>query len=165
MPVSLAQAALEVLRDRRKAESLVTSPRLLWKAPLVDDGADAWAHTGTVSSGAKPKPGEALVFTIEKRPGTKNPFAMGVTLGRVETNDVRVSDGSISRFHAYFQRDERSGLWFVTDAESRNGTFVRGRRLTPNLRQKLGDDVALRFGHAELRFFTPPAFIRFVEQG
>jgi hypothetical protein len=163
MPQSLTQAALEVLRDRRSAELALTAPLLLWKAPLRQLERESWAHTDPSHPPSPSKPGESLVFPLIKAAHTRNPFAMGITVGRIATNDVQLNDPSISRFHAFFMVDERTGLWHLTDAESSNGTYVAGQRLAPNLRQKLSDDVMVRFGDLELRFFTPPAFIRFVE--
>jgi pSer/pThr/pTyr-binding forkhead associated (FHA) protein len=63
---------------------------------------------------------------------------MGITVGRVETNDVIVDDGSVSRFHAWLQLDERKKAWFLCDAESKNGTFLGPQRLTANQKVALG---------------------------
>jgi predicted component of type VI protein secretion system len=50
------------------------------------------------------------------------------SIGRAETNDVVVDDRWVSRFHAQVQRD--AGGYQVTDLDSKNGTFVNGRRIT-----------------------------------
>ncbi|HYQ15466.1 MAG TPA: GGDEF domain-containing protein, partial [Polyangiaceae bacterium] len=63
------------------------------------------------------------------------------TVGRHPTNQLRVDEDSISRFHA---RIVRSGDEFtVEDLGSRNGTFVAGKRIT---RAKLEHDAWLQFG-------------------
>ncbi len=63
------------------------------------------------------------------------------TVGRHPTNQLRVDEDSISRFHA---RVVRSGEeFFVEDLGSRNGTFVAGKRVT---RAKLEHDSWLQFG-------------------
>jgi two-component system, cell cycle response regulator len=65
------------------------------------------------------------------------PFAVG----RHPTNQLRVDEDSISRFHA---RIVRSGEeYIVEDMGSRNGTFVVGKRVT---RAKLEHDCWLQFG-------------------
>ena len=133
---------------------------LIWEAPSVKAGPDSgsWqvTHGGNVPS--RPRAGEPLVFNVEKIVGLKNPFAMGITVGRVETNDVVVDDASVSRFHAWFQHDDKAATWFVTDAESKNGTFVDGARLDPKKRTKLKDGGTVRFGEASMRFMLPESF-------
>lgn len=63
------------------------------------------------------------------------------TVGRHPTNQLRVDEDSISRFHA---RIVRSGdEYVVEDMGSRNGTFVAGKRVT---RAKLDHDCWLQFG-------------------
>ena len=63
------------------------------------------------------------------------------TVGRHPTNQLRIDEDSISRFHARILRngDEYS----VEDMGSRNGTFVAGKRVT---RAKLEHDSWLQFG-------------------
>jgi len=63
------------------------------------------------------------------------------TVGRHPTNQLRVDEDSISRFHARIVRngDEYS----VEDMGSRNGVFVGGKRVT---RAKLEHDSWLQFG-------------------
>jgi two-component system, cell cycle response regulator len=63
------------------------------------------------------------------------------TVGRHPTNQLRIDEDSISRFHARILRngDEYS----VEDMGSRNGTFVGGKRVT---RAKLDHDSWLQFG-------------------
>jgi diguanylate cyclase (GGDEF)-like protein len=63
------------------------------------------------------------------------------TVGRHPTNQLRVDEDSISRFHA---RIVRSGdEYMVEDMGSRNGVFVGGKRVT---RAKLDHDCWLQFG-------------------
>ncbi|MDF3067117.1 MAG: hypothetical protein K0R38_2718 [Polyangiaceae bacterium] len=63
------------------------------------------------------------------------------TVGRHPTNQLRVDEDSISRFHA---RVVQNGDEFVVeDLGSRNGTFVAGKRVT---RAKLEHDCWLQFG-------------------
>lgn len=63
------------------------------------------------------------------------------TVGRHPTNQLRVDEDSISRFHA---RISRSGEdYLVEDMGSRNGTFVAGKRVT---RAKLAHDSWLQLG-------------------
>lgn len=73
-----------------------------------------------------------------------------VTIGREGGCDLRVSDRSVSRFHA---RIEREGDGYqVIDLQSTNGTFVNG---TPVRARRLSDGDTLRTGDAVFRFLAP----------
>jgi pSer/pThr/pTyr-binding forkhead associated (FHA) protein len=63
-----------------------------------------------------------------------------VTVGRAEPADVCVADPGVSRLHVRFTR-ESNGLR-VIDLRSRNGTWVRGMRITEAL-LTTGDSVVL----------------------
>lgn len=55
----------------------------------------------------------------------------------------------VSRRHAMIIRRER---WLeIVDLGSPNGTFVNGRKLTPNLPRKMRDGDDIRLGHLVLR--------------
>src|SRR4051794_27891377 len=100
---------------------LIKNPVLLWEAKQhLKPAEQQWAPTETGNLSSPWKAEVPAVFEVMKTPGSKNPFAMGVTLGRVETNDLVIDDASISRFHAYFQQDPKKGAWSVVDAESKN---------------------------------------------
>ena len=73
-------------------------------------------------------------------------------------NDVSLEDESVSRFHAFFQNE--SGAWTLTDAESKNGTFVETVRLLPNKPYAVRDGMRLRFGDLEVRFLTAESFVK-----
>jgi len=62
------------------------------------------------------------VVPVRKRAEAKNPYPH-ITVGRAGNNDVVVPDETVSKFHAYFRKDEL-GRYLLQDAGSRNGTFV-----------------------------------------
>src|SRR6185436_3911215 len=69
------------------------------------------------------------------------------TLGRHKNNDISVADPKVSSFHA---RIDRSKDGFVlVDLNSRNGTFVNGKRIESGI-LKTGDEV--RLGTARLLY-------------
>src|SRR5688500_7024516 len=83
-------------------------------------------------------------------------------IGRVETNDLPLSDPGISREHAKIAFDGDS--YAVSDLESRNGTFVNGKPVR-NARLQEGDvlricGVALRFTFLDVQPHPeiPPEF-------
>ncbi len=142
-----------------------TVPGLVWEggsSNMTDSG--HWEMTDSGAALNRPRAGEPIVFFVEKLAGTNNPFAMGVTIGRVESNDVVVDDGSVSRFHAWLQQDERSHQWSLTDAESKNGTWVDGVLVSARQRVTLKDGARLKFGDVEMTFFLPATLKGFVGQ-
>ncbi len=103
---------------------------------------------------------EAVVILVKK---TKdNAFQRGVTVGRTGNNDIVLDDPSVSRFHAWFQRDERGG-WTVADAGSKNGTTVSGTRLKSKKPMRIPDMARVRFGEVTLTLFLPERFFSFLE--
>jgi Protein of unknown function (DUF3662)/FHA domain len=70
-----------------------------------------------------------------------------LTIGRLSTNDVVLSDGNVSRRHAELRRTSEG--WVVADLGSTNGTLVNNK---PVREQLLKDGDRLRFGTSELLF-------------
>jgi pSer/pThr/pTyr-binding forkhead associated (FHA) protein len=69
-------------------------------------------------------------------------------VGRGAHNDIVLAEESVSDAHAKLQR--RDGVWYVTDLDSTNGTYVNGRRLT--VEDRLSPDADLRIGGVKLAF-------------
>ncbi len=138
----------------------LTAPVLVWEsAPAPEQKIEQfWDTQGKyhLDPGTDP-----MVFTLEKsrRP---NAFGIGITLGRTQNNDVVVVEPSVSRFHCFFQRNETTGVWYVVDAESHNGTYVHEDRLPPGRPGALKDGTPVRFGGVRMRFFSPSAFAIFI---
>jgi hypothetical protein len=162
VPVPLSQLALKLFVNPKPGSELKV-PGLVWEAPtssLTDSG--HWEMTDAGNTMNRPRAGEPIVFLVEKTAGTNNPFAMGVTVGRVETNDVIVDDGSVSRFHAWLQQDGRTQQWALTDAESKNGTWVDGVKVDAKKRIPLVDGAKLKFGDVEMGFYLATSLTGFV---
>lgn len=164
VPVPLSQLAVKLfVNPTPNADPIV--PGLVWEAPSTKvTDASHWEMTDAGQTPLRPRQGEPLIFMVEKGSATNNPFAMGVTVGRVESNDVVVDDGSVSRFHAWLQRDERTKEWSLTDAESKNGTWVDSVQLAGKQRVVLRDGAKLMFGDVEMTFFLPTQLKAFVGQ-
>ncbi len=105
---------------------------------------------------AKPKPGAAtergarpLVLPLRKVQST---FPSMITLGRTENNDLVVLDEQVSKFHAFFRIvGDRVEL---SDAGSRNGTFIGGRRLAARgASAAVGARDRMAFGAVEFTLF------------
>lgn len=135
------------------------SPVLIWEqAPPPSKKMDRellWNTQGNYKLSAAGD--DPLVYTVTKSTKT-NAFGIGITLGRTANNDIEIDDPSVSRFHAFFQLDEQSGIWHVVDAESSNGTWLEGERLTPKRPAPLPDRASLTCGSVALRFMLPVSF-------
>lgn len=95
--------------------------------------------------------GEDEVFFVAKRPGA--PFPERIGIGRARNADVSVPLPQLSKYHAFFTWSDARDECFLTDAGSRNGTFVDGVRLVPREPCRLHDDADIRFGNHGMRFF------------
>jgi hypothetical protein len=70
-----------------------------------------------------------------------------VTIGRLSTNDVVLSDPNVSRHHAELRRD--GDKWVLVDLGSTNGTTVNGKL---SKEHTLAPDDRIGFGTSELVF-------------
>ena len=127
---------------------------LVW-TPLDDE--DNTANFATivnpmsqlVASGKNP----FAVATLTKRPGA-NPFALMITLGRAQNNDVVLNHGAVSKFHAYLRRLGES--WMLSDAGSTNGSTLDGAKLEKHRAQPLGPRARIELGKdLKMIFFLP----------
>lgn len=73
---------------------------------------------------------KATAFLLDLESQRKIPLLSTVCkLGRDIENDVVIpEDGSTSRFHTVIKCED--GKYIVEDADSRNGTFINGTKLT-----------------------------------
>jgi len=95
----------------------------------------------------------------------RSPFPRIVTVGRTKNNDIVLADISISKFHAFF-KEEDGGL-YLTDGESRNGTFVDSVRALTTKQGKptlLKGGARVKFGALEFRFIDAKELIALVKQ-
>ncbi len=94
---------------------------------------DAWTPSNTLEL-------VTWILPMVRRPSSELAF---VSIGRLDGNDVVISDVTVSKFHA-FVRDV-DGKQLLQDAGSHNGTFVNNIRIAA---RKAGDPVVLRSGDA-----------------
>jgi pSer/pThr/pTyr-binding forkhead associated (FHA) protein len=71
-----------------------------------------------------------------------------VRVGRAPYNEVVIPDESVSGAHATLER--REDEWYLRDATSRNGTFVRQERLSGEM--KLVGPTVIQFGNVQAMF-------------
>lgn len=72
------------------------------------------------------------------------------TLGREITSSVPIESGYVSTAHARILFDERDSTLWVEDLESRNGTYVDGRKITDRVAVSPGS--TLQIGDARFKF-------------
>lgn len=70
-----------------------------------------------------------------------------VSIGADSTNDIVLTDSTVSRMHAEIRRSR--GRLALADLGSTNGTFINGKRVTRTAPLRPGDEVS--FGAARLR--------------
>ncbi len=97
-----------------------------------------------------------------------------LTVGSTETTDIHINSNTISRLHARIAlRDSRV---YVTDLNSRNGTFINGKRLQPNVEYEWlpGDHLLLsetpleleqqafqqELVHSDLKLVATPSLVK-----
>lgn len=72
-------------------------------------------------------------------------------IGKLKTNvDYTIDDNSISRFHAKIEKEEE--LFFLTDLNSTNGTFINGCRLDTNKRTNIELNDQITFAKIDFIF-------------
>ena len=165
MPIGFSYYCRRYLTEAELLRKSIEAPLLYWGAPATAQGEEVWMGTASGVGMKEPRAGEPVLFELKKTPGKVNAFAMGVTVGRIETNDIQIDDSSVSRFHAYFQKDARTGEWNLVDAESKNGTWVGPLKLAPNERSRVTDETKVRFGDVELIFLTVNGLFARIREG
>lgn len=78
-----------------------------------------------------------------------------IFVGRAESNDVSIPHKTISKLHAYFQRDsDNPTKWYVIDTGSANGTKHNGMRIPPRAKVALVDGDTIVFGRCVFQYFS-----------
>lgn len=152
----VASFGVRFLQDEAAFRRTVTHPVLLWESPPATREEPLLFATRPGEQATRPTPGRAVFFNVVK--SAKNAFADEVTLGRTGNNDITIEDNTVSRFHAYFAPDEKSGVWSLVDAKSTAGTWLSGKKLGAKVPQAIEDTTRLRVGEVELQFLEPKSF-------
>lgn len=129
------------------------APRVSTQEPREGDASSTRAisldtadRTGLARSGAELVMLDGSGNESERIAVTNTP----VTIGRLSTNDVVLSDSNVSRRHAELRRD--GDRWVIVDLGSTNGTLVNGKLAREH---RLGDGDRISFGTSELVFKAP----------
>ncbi len=122
-----------------------------------------WRDLGTAARGGHQSPDMSTLADEIVAPagrlrvvsGGESPLQLGevidlrahTTLGRAPDNHIVVLDTFVSSYHAQLER--RDGEWWLTDLDSRNGTFLNGVPITKSVPLADGDIVGV--GQVELK--------------
>ncbi|MCI9662590.1 MAG: FHA domain-containing protein [Lachnospiraceae bacterium] len=75
-----------------------------------------------------------------------------ITVGSGMSADIRIEDNhAVSRSHALIQYV--NGEFYIEDNQSKNGSFLDGKRLQPGARELLSDGMVVRLANEEFEFF------------
>lgn len=161
MATDLSEFARRFLLDEVATRRELTTPVLVWEAGASAEGTELVFQTRSGGFGStRPRGGVPLVLPVRKGGAKLNAFAMGVTVGRAEINDVPLDDESVSRFHAWLAEGPQG--WKLVDAESMNGTWMGGYKLEANKPALVRDGERLRFGNVEVVFMQPATFFGYL---
>ena len=156
----LLKLAVEV--DLREFLNVIDCPYLVATGTLAGTVTPAGATNETGFLQLEPG-------NLAHSPGGRNPMAGKVLavrkamrddpsrifVGRVASNDLVIDDDSVSSRHGWFERQGEALL--VTDAGSRNGTFVNLERLGKGQCRAVKDEDVVTFGRVSFQFFHPLA--------
>ena len=94
---------------------------------------------------------------LRKRIGGDTAYVDRISVGRARNKDIVLRHQSVSKFHGWFEVDERAVFYF-TDADSKNRTRVNGTLLFPRERSPLQSGDVIRFGSVEAFLCAPQVF-------
>jgi hypothetical protein len=92
-----------------------------------------------------------FIVPLGKRADAARVFSERVTVGRARNSDVVLRHASVSKFHAWFSRDEQNA-YFISDASSHNGTWRNGVALRGGESARVASGDLLRFGTVEATY-------------
>ena len=102
-------------------------------------------------------------WVIVVRKPVNAPVQDRIFLGRSESNDVCVPHKTVSKLHAYFQREQRppgapvaaiATKWQLVDTGSANGTKHNGMRIPPRAKATILDGDTVCFGRCVFQWMT-----------
>ena len=94
-----------------------------------------------------------------------NVFTGMVSVGRTTNCDVVINSPVVSKFHAYFNKGTKDGSYYLTDANSTNGTYVNNIRLQPKVKKDLSDGDTICFDRQiYFSYYTPEGFYDLLDQ-
>lgn len=155
---AVGRAAVLIVRDLGKVEVAVTSAFVTKFVPRLEPQG---APGGSAPPPSEPRVTVGQVWVLKKR--ESGAFQDRIGIGRARNVDVLIPLAEVSKYHAYFERDN-TGNWSVTDAGSRNGTQANGKVLVPRIPYPIKDGSEICFGPCRFEFRTAEGFVELVNR-
>ncbi|MEL6545590.1 MAG: FHA domain-containing protein [Myxococcota bacterium] len=102
----------------------------------------------------RPKRTQTEAFLVNREGSAANSM---VTVGRATNMDIVLSSPSVSKLHAYFQRNIDGSGWTFADAGSRNGTVLNGQLLAHKSNEPVKSGDIIVFAKIFRAEFLDPA--------
>ena len=176
--------------DLPPLDAYLADASLLSEEEFLDRHADPWL----VVDQADPAVLELVDMRETRRPGTRPPGILDlfddatsrgaaldavclrlrprddfsydrITLGRAVRSDIVLLHETISSLHAEVSWSPQTFRAVLTDLDSRNGTFVNGKRLPRRGHCVLATGCVVAFGALGARFYTPSGFLSWLTTG
>lgn len=158
---------LDDARSLEREDFILRHPEACLVVRTAEGGGDPRReYSSTLKLEINPQTREVRVAPIPPAPtdavlllkkGDRSDFAGKILVGRTETNDVVVSDLTVSKHHAFF-RWEADDACVLMDTESTNGTRVNGALLAARQSHRLYDGDEVAFGDVKFTFYTAGGF-------
>jgi hypothetical protein len=148
----------EVLEEEFRFSTLVTEDSKIAARPMIGEGTSTGSSPAVSSKLTSPAATDVFrirhwVIAVKKPPAA--PAQDRIFLGRSETNDICVPHKTVSKLHAYFQRDAAVPTkWQVVDTGSANGTKHNGMRIPPRAKVTIVDGDTICFGRCVFQWMT-----------
>ena len=155
----------EVLEEEFRFSTLVTDessvdvPKALQAARDAGLGAMPTTNVNPAAGPASTDVFRIRHWVIVVRKPLNAPVQDRIFLGRSETNDICVPHKTVSKLHAYFQRDASTAgviatKWQLVDTGSANGTKHNGMRIPPRAKATILDGDTVCFGRCVFQWMT-----------
>jgi hypothetical protein len=141
---SRAGSNLNVLGFHTVVADLHDSPR----AGAAGAGKEDLSGVGVAELRRRLSQARHFAITLEKRVHDGS-YQDRVSVGRARNKDIVLRHPSVSKFHAWFERDAQ-GNWCVADAGSKNGTRANTTDVAVRELAKIKPGDVLRFGSVEV---------------
>ena len=143
----LGPSAVHLTADKRQARhTLAIDPRVAGSAPLASPAPRSAGGPLPAVRQRAAQPSRARAngagFLVDLTSGARVPIGdQTVKLGRALENTLVASNEYVSRAHAEIH--PRNGRYYLRDLDSRNGTFVNGKRVSGERELAADDTITL----------------------
>jgi FHA domain len=95
-----------------------------------------------------------IAVPLHKRPGASNVFSERISVGRARTNDIVLRHHSVSKFQAWFEKDE-DDRFLLAGGKATNPTLMNGIEVPRGSPVAVASGDEIRFGDVSAVFCEP----------